>query len=120
MENIEIEISSDEKTLIKSDTLLLNSSEFKVQISELVIEFCFVDDENRKKPGITARATDNEQKLETKLINYNKNNGGFLEPIAIGSLNGQDLYLSYWVQIINAEKHKRIFTFNLSVGEEND
>lgn len=120
MENIEIDISSDEKTLLRSGTLLLNSAEFKIELNELVIEFFFINDESTKTTSIKAEAQDNKKKLEAKLINYNKHDAGFLEPLAIGSFLGQDLYLAYWVKIINAEKNRRIFTFNMWVGKEND
>lgn len=56
MENTEINISSDDKTLIKSGVLLLNSANFEIQINELIIEFSFITDENRNKPGINAVA----------------------------------------------------------------
>ena len=120
MENTEINISSDDKTLIKSGVLLLNSANFEIQINELIIEFSFITDENRNKPGINAVAKEDLKKLDAKLMNYIKNNAGFLEPLNIGSMAKQDLYISYWVQIINPEKERRIFTFNLWLGKEND
>lgn len=102
------------KDLITSGIIHLEQAEFKIEISGLLIEFCFKTDEGLSRYSGNIIDTKN---LVIDLFNHNNSLGeGCFTPLEIGALNNKKLYLTYCASTVSKEENKRRFEFALYFG----